>query len=309
MTNLISSQITCEIIHILGENKTVVYLDETSINEYDISFKFNSNQLDCELELNESFKSENKFKLTVWNIPSATLIVNNDIIRLYFNWEHNPVDRYYTECTITNIVTSIESNDTKTIIEGTFLLDNILYKYNMEAIPTNVKNLISVTSPFCKKFGLTFTTNIIDKELEYNIISTNKSISTMLNDFCTTYNTRNNTDTCRWFLYGDSLIVEDEDKSHDVILYKTPIIKYIDILKYKLTEETETKKSIEIEISGLPSLTKESFITIDYTDTPSYIIRPDKNETFIVTEVKHKIGTLKGFYSTVYCYLIKSIGA
>ena len=121
MTSLISSYLDCEIIHILGENKEVTYLDKTSVNEYDMALKFNSNQLDCELELNESFTAENKFKLIVWNIPSATLIVTNDIVRLSFNWEHNNADKYYTECTITIIVPSIESDGTKTTIEGTFV--------------------------------------------------------------------------------------------------------------------------------------------------------------------------------------------
>lgn len=308
MTSLISSYLDCEIIHILGENKEVTYLDKTSVNEYDMALKFNSNQLDCELELNESFTAENKFKLIVWNIPSATLIVTNDIVRLSFNWEHNNADKYYTECTITNIVTSIESDGTKTTIEGTFLLNSIIYKYGMNAIPTNVLNLTNVSTPVCEKFGLTFITNISEDEQKYNIISTDKPISTMLNDFCVAYNTRNSVDTCRWFLYGDSLVVEDEDEIYNEVLYKTSIVKYVDIIKYKLVEETDIKKSIEIEISGIPSLVKESFITIDYTDTPSYIIQPDINETFIVTEVKHKIGTSKGFYSTVYGYFVKDIG-
>ena len=307
MAKLISSYLDCEIIHILGENKEVTYLDKTSVNEYDIAFKFNSNQLDCELELNESFDAENKFKLIVWNIPFATLIVINDVVKLTFNWEHNIADKYYTECIITNIVTSIESNGIKTIIEGTVLLNSLLYKYSIESIPTNILNLTSVITPVCEKFGLTFTTNIPEEEYIYNIISTDKPISTMLDDFCVAYNTRNMVDTCRWFLYGNSLVVEDESEVYDDVLYKTPIVKYSDIIKYKIIEETDIKKSIEIEISGIPSLSKESFITIDYTDAPLYLSQPNTDEIFVVTEVKHKIGTLKGFYSIVYCYTLKDI--
>lgn len=305
MTTLISAKLECEIVHILNENKQIVYADLSSVNEYDMAFKFNSDQLDCELEVNETFEAENKFKLTIWNIPFPTVIVENDIVKLNFYWLESPNDKYYTECVIVKITNSFESTGVKTVLEGTFLLNNILYKFGMDTIPAHITDVQHVTSPVCAKFGLTFVTNLLPEDLIYNIIGTNKSISMMLDDFCTAYNEKNNTDTCRWFLFGDNLVIEDTFIQNIDILYKSPIITYTDILKFKLVEETETKKSIEIEISGLPSLVKESFITIDYTGTPTYLSVPTFNETFSVTEVKHSFGTLKGFYSTIYCYLIK----
>lgn len=307
MTILISAKLECEIVHILDENKQVAYADSSSINEYDMAFKFNSDQLDCELEINETFDAENKFKLTVWNIPFSTIIVENDIIKLNIYWLNSPNDKYYAECVIVNIINEFETSGVKTTLEGTFLLNNILYKFGMDKIPVNVNHVESVTAPVCVKFSLIFLTNISDDNLKYNIISTNKSISTMLDDFCTAYNIKNNTDTCRWFLFGNNLIIEDTSILNVDILYLSPIIIFTDILKFKLVEETETQKSIEIEISGLPALTKESFIIIDYTDSPLYLSTPISKESFCVTEVKHLFSTLKGFYTTVYCYLTKVV--
>ena len=305
MTYLVSSKLECEIIHIIDADKQVAYADTTSTEEYDVAFKFDSNQLDCELELNEKYDSENNFKLSVWNIPYSTIIVIDDIIRLTVYWQNDELNKYYTECVITSISHSFEGSGVKTIIEGTFLFDNILSTYGLSNIPTNISDVTQITTPIFNKFGLIFSTNILNTAINTNLINIKKSVSMLLDDFCKIYNAENNTDTCRWFIYGNSIVVEDTSIIDNVVEYQTPIINYIDIIKYKLVEETLIKKTIEIEISGLPSLKKESFITINYVNVPEYISTTVDSESYIVTEVSHKISTTKGFYSTIYCYLSK----
>ena len=54
-------------------------------------------------------------------------------------------------------------------------------------------------------------------------------------------------------------------------------------------------------------LRKESFITIKYSNVLPIknFNLPIVNESFIVTEIKHTMGSDTGYYSTVYCYNIK----
>ncbi|NOR85157.1 hypothetical protein GQ473_03490 [archaeon] len=351
MMTLSSYTLECEIIHTFDISHIIEYVGDSAVAvyypdgknkyfpiydsnvstysgaNYAASILFDNSQIHCEFEINEVFNADNTFKLSVWNLVDVDLVTINDILRVAFYWheEHFFPTKYYADMIIENIIKTTDQNGVKLVLTGTTIIDHLFKSTGIvhSAGQVNFKTLSDIVK---QRFGLNTIFNITGSNAY--ILTRGKSITDLLNELCEVYIEDNNIN-CSWYIFGNNIVLQDDEHNNEETEFLTPIIDYNDIIKLEvIAEELETddieytddeeymeniqytssKKSLKLDITGLPMLRKESFITIKYSNvspTKNFNL-PVMNESFIVTEIKHTMGSDTGYYSTVYCYNIKS---